>query len=311
VGSLAGIFNEKGYETAFFHGGNNGTMSFDAFANLAAFKGYYGHTEYMEYDDTEKYYEGYWGIYDHAFLQYVAWKMNSFKQPFFALEFTLSSHNPYKVPDGFEEKFPETDVKILRVIRYTDYALRQFFKEASKMPWFKNTLFVISADHPGHSFSEQENNRMQDEDEKLSDYDIKYYNNTVGSYAIPILFYFPGDSLHGTNNSTMQQSDIMPSVLDYLKCNSPFMAFGSSVFSDSSDRVAFQYVSGFYQITQGKYSLMFDGERSLSLFNNMEDPEHQIDLIDIERDKVREMENLIKAVIQQYNYRMENNQLHL
>ncbi len=310
VGSLAEILNEKGYETAFFHGGNNGTMSFDAFANLAGFDGYYGHTEYKkEYDDSEKYYDGYWGVYDHAYLPYVAWKLNTFRQPFFALEFTLSSHNPYKVPDDFKEKFPETDVKILRVIRYTDYALRQFFKEASKMPWFKNTLFVISADHPGHSFSEQENSRMQNEDEKLSDYDIKYYHNTAGSYAIPILFYFPGDSLYGTNNSTMQQSDIMPSVLDYMKCNSPFMAFGSSVFSDSGNRVAFQYVSGFYQIIRGDYNLLFDGTVSLALFNNRKDPEHLVNLLEVEPEKVREMEPLIKAVVQQYNLRMENNRL--
>ncbi len=310
ISSLAAILKEKGYQTAFFHGGNNGTMNFDAFANMACFDAYYGHTEYNnEVDDSEKDYDGFWGIYDDVFLNYFAGKLNSFSQPFFAVEFTLSSHNPYKVPEKNKEMFPEIPVKILRVVRYSDFALKRFFQTASKMPWFRNTLFVISADHPGHSLSEAENNKLPDARQRLNDDQLKYYKNTVGAYAIPILFYFPGDSLQGVKSFTVQQSDIMPSVLDYLGYNRPFVAFGNSVFDHGANHVAFEYVNGFYQIIKGDYSLMFDGKQPVSLYNNKTDPGHKENLIDKEKQIADELEILIKAVIQQFDYRMANNRL--
>ena len=310
IGSLASILKQKGYQTAFFHGGNNGTMNFDAFANMAGFDAYYGHTEYNnEVDDSEKDYDGFWGIYDDVFLNYFAGKLNSFRQPFFAMEFTLSSHNPYKVPERYKEMFPETPVKIHRVIRYSDFALKQFFKTASTMPWYKNTLFVISADHPGHSIGKTENDRVADDRQKLNDYQLKYYNNTVGAYAIPILFYFPGDSLQGVKSFTTQQSDILPSVLDYLGYNRPFIAFGNSVFDNSVNHVAFEYVNEVYQIIKGDYSLMFDGKKAVSLYNNKTDPSHEENLIDREKEIANELEKTIKAVIQQFDYRMANNKL--
>ncbi len=310
IGSLASILKQKGYQTAFFHGGNNGTMNFDAFANMAGFDAYYGHTEYNnEVDDSEKDYDGFWGIYDDVFLNYFVGKLDSFRQPFFAMEFTLSSHNPYKVPERYKEMFPETPVKIHRVIRYSDFALKQFFKTASTMPWYKNTLFVISADHPGHSIGKTENDRVADDRQKLNDYQLKYYNNTVGAYAIPILFYFPGDSLQGVKSFTTQQSDILPSVLDYLGYNRPFIAFGNSVFDNSVNHVAFEYVNEVYQIIKGDYSLMFDGKKAVSLYNNKTDPSHEENLIDREKEIANELEKTIKAVIQQFDYRMANNKL--
>ena len=310
ISSLASILKEKGYQTAFFHGGKNGTMNFDAFANMVGFDNYYGHTEYNnEVDDSEKDYDGFWGIYDDVFLNYFAHKLNSFQQPFFALEFTLSSHNPYKVPERYKKMFPETPVKILRVIRYSDFALKKFFQTASKMPWFKNTLFIISADHPGHLISETENSNITDDRQKFTADQLKYYKNTVGAYAIPILFYFPGDSLQSVKSFTVQQSDILPSVVDYLGYNRPFVAFGNSVFDDNANHVAFEYVNGFYQIIKGDYSLLFDGKQAVSLYNNKTDPGHEVNLIDKEKQIAEEMETIIKAVIQQFDYRMANNKL--
>jgi phosphoglycerol transferase MdoB-like AlkP superfamily enzyme len=119
INSLAQIFNQEGYETAFFHGGNNGTMRFDAFAGMAGFQAYYGHDEYNRDNPGNNDYDGYWGIFDGPFLQYMAGKLNSFKEPFFAFEFTLSSHSPYDVPEGLAQMFPETDVPMHRVVRYS------------------------------------------------------------------------------------------------------------------------------------------------------------------------------------------------
>jgi len=304
INSIAQLLKEKGYQTGFFHGGNNGTLNFDSFSEMAGFDAYYGRDEYNNDAD----YDGYWGIYDHAFLQYFAEKLDAFKSPFFALEFTMSSHNPYKVPEEFQDKFPEDDVKMHRVIQYSDYALQQFFKTASAMPWFNNTLFVLLADHTGHSVSMAENMRKSPE-YQLKEQQVKYYKSSAGQYAIPILFYFPGDSLKGERHFTFQQSDVLPSVLDYMCYNKPFLAFGNSAFKDSSIRVAYQSAHDVYQITRGDYSLLFDGKKSVSLYNNQLDPQQKTNLISSEKQIATELETLIKAIVQQYNYRMLNNKL--
>jgi len=304
INSIAQLLKEKGYQTGFFHGGNNGTLNFDSFSEMAGFDAYYGRNEY----DNDADYDGYWGIYDHAFLQYFAEKLNTFKTPFFALEFTMSSHNPYKVPEEFQDKFPEDEIKMHRVIQYSDYALREFFKTASAMPWFGNTLFVLLADHTGHSVSMAENMRKSPE-YQLKEYQVQYYKNSAGQYAIPILFYFPGDSLNGEKHFTFQQSDVMPTVLDYMHYNKPFLAFGNSAFKKGSIRVAYQSAHNVYQITKGDYSLLFDGKKSVSLFNNQLDPQQKTNLVSSEKQIAGELETLIKAIVQQYNYRMLHNEL--
>ena len=72
------------------------------------------------------------GIFDEEFLQFFASKMSKFKEPFFTTLFTISSHNPYIIPEKYKGKFPKGTTKIQESIAYSDYALEQFFKTASK-----------------------------------------------------------------------------------------------------------------------------------------------------------------------------------
>ncbi len=304
--SLAVILKEKGYYTSFFHGGTNGTMNFDGFAAYAGFDDYYGRYEYNNDDD----YDGYWGIYDEPFLQYFAQQLNSFEQPFFAFEFTLSSHYPYIIPEYHKGEFPEGNLKIHKVVRYADYALEQFFKTAKKMPWYDNTLFIIAADHPAQSVIPSSKDDIEIPGKELSNYLMKYYKNTSGRYAIPMMFFSPGDSLFsGKFTTTVQQTDIFPTILDYLNYNEPTIAFGTSILNNNSQRIAMQYVNGLYQITSGKYSLLFDGNKSTSLYNNEEDPQHKRNIIKKETIIADSLETTVKAVLQQYLTRMINNEL--
>src|SRR5690606_14279042 len=137
------LLGEKGYETAFFHGAPNGSMGFSAYMQLAGIKNYYGKNEYNNDDD----FDGIWGIWDEPFMQFMAKKLDTFKQPFFSSFFSLSSHHPFKVPEHYAGKFPKGQLPLHEPIGYVDNALRQFFNTASKSEWYKNTLFVIVADH--------------------------------------------------------------------------------------------------------------------------------------------------------------------
>lgn len=306
--SLAVMLKDIGYQTAFFHGGTNGTMNFDGFAAYAGFDDYYGRFEYNK--DTD--YDEYWGIYDEPFLQYFAHKLNSFNQPFFAFEFTLSSHYPYNIPEIHKEKFPEGKMRIHKVIRYTDYALMKFFDTAKKMPWYNNTLFVIVADHPAQSVIPSQKDEVEEVGQVLNSDLMSYYKNTSGRYAIPLLFFSPGDNLFtGNYSGTVQQTDIFTTILDYLNYDKPAIAFGTSLLNDNSKRIALQYVNGLYQITSGSYSLLFDGNISKSLYNNKEDPKHKQNLILTELVIADSLESTVKAVLQQYLTRMINNDLQI
>lgn len=208
--SFASLLSKEGYETAFFHGGINGTMNFDAWSKLAGYNFYLGKNEYNNNEE----FDGFWGIWDEPFLQYSVQKMSSFKQPFHTTVFTLSSHHPYQVPKKYNNKFPKGDLPNSETIGYADYSLRQFFESAKKTNWYNNTLFVITADHGSLS-------------------EAPFWRDIVGNQALPVLFFKGDNSLKGTNQHVFSQIDILPSALQLIGYNKPFFSFGESFLSEN------------------------------------------------------------------------------
>ena len=284
--SIPKLLKEKGYQSFFFHGGTNGTMGFDAYAKMAGFDKYIGRQEY----NNEKDFDGKWGIYDEEFLQYFANNLNKTKEPFFAEIFTLSSHHPYPVPEKYKNKFKEGTLPIHRSIEYADYALAQFFKTAQKMPWFSNTLFVITADH-------------------TSEASHLYYQNNLGIFSIPILFYKPDSILHNFSNTVTQQIDIMPSIMDFINYDKSYLSFGNSVFDSTTSHFAINYINNTYQLIENGYALQFDGKQSLSLYNINKDSLLQQNLINSDPLIKYTLDKKIKAIIQSYNNRLINNRM--
>ena len=286
LNSTASLLKEKGYYTAFFHGAPNGSMGFNAFANLCGFDDYYGKDEYANDDD----YDGIWGIWDEKFLQFYANKMNTFQQPFYTTFFSVSSHHPYKLPGGYDVKFKGGNRDIYKTIEYTDYSLRKFFETASKMPWYKNTLFVFTADHASAEIGYPE------------------YNTPWGYFSIPIFFYQPGKNLGGLRNEIVQQIDIMPTVLGYLSYDKPYVSFGRDINRDKQP-FAFNYLDNTYQSFEGDYLLLFNGQKSVGLYDFKNDRLMQKNLLTMLPDTVAQMEMRLKAFIQQYNNRMVDDNL--
>jgi phosphoglycerol transferase MdoB-like AlkP superfamily enzyme len=287
INSLPGLLSEKGYYSAFFHGAPNGSMGFDAFANQSGFNDYFGKDEYNNNDD----FDGIWGIWDEKFLHFFAKKMNTFQQPFYTTLFTLSSHHPYQLPAEYEHTFNGGPKAVHRTIEYTDLALRKFFLAASKMPWFENTLFVISADHASA--------------------EIQYpiYNTAWGYFSIPIIFYEPGNGSLPMKNEIIQQVDIMPSILARIGYDQPYVAFGRNIFDAKEQGFAFNYLNNLYQFFRGNYLLQFDGAKSVGLYNFKSDQFLKDNLVNKMVDTTHVMELRLKAFIQQYNNRMVDNDL--
>ncbi|WP_293939662.1 LTA synthase family protein [Sphingobacterium sp. UBA5996] len=284
--SLAKLLGKKGYETAFFHGAPNGSMGFSAYMKLAGIQHYFGKNEYNNDAD----FDGIWGIWDEPFLQFVANKINTFHQPFFVSFFSLSSHHPFKVPEKYQGKFPKGPLPVQEPIGYTDNALREFFATASKMPWYKNTVFVICADHATVSY-------------------LPEYQTAAGGFQIPIIFYAPGDNLVGKADKLVQQIDIMPTILNYLHYDEPYFAFGSDAFKPGKDNFVLNNNAGSYNLYYKDYMMSYDGLKVTSFYDLKKDRLMKQDLLKQHPAVLDTMETKMKAFIQQYNNRMIENKL--
>lgn len=283
---LTKLLESNGYGTSFFHGAFNGSQNFDQYASHVGFNNYYGKNEY----EGPESFDGIWGVFDEEFLQYTAKKIETFKQPFFTTIFTISSHAPFIIPKKYKGKFPKGTTDIHESIAYADYAVKKFFETAKKMPWYNNTIFVITADHTSAYASKAEQ------------------KNNVGKFRIPIFFFVPNDeSMIGVDSKNFQQIDILPSLADYLQLNTEFIAFGKSYKSDKDFTV--NYLDNIYNLEMGDYYLAFDGNKTLGLFNWKKDPTLKNNLIAEEPERKDKMERFLKAYIQTFNHRISKNKL--
>ena len=293
VSGLASILGGEGYQTAFFHGAQRGSMGFQAFARSTGFKDYYGREDFSRDKrfGGEQEFDGTWAIWDEPFLQYYCAKMSEMKEPFMTAVFTASSHHPYVVPEKYRERFPEEGIEIHKCIRYTDMALGKFFRSASRQPWFKNTIFVLTSDHTN-----------------LSDHD--YYQTDLGGFCSPIIIYEPGitDQHPAVQDKIAQQIDILPTVLGMLHYPKPYFAFGIDVLNTpAEDTWAVNYLNGIYQYVKHGHVLQFDGQRTRAVYA-LTDSLMKHNLVGSCPDQ-ESMEHELKAIIQQYMARMTQDRL--
>lgn len=246
--SLPILLKNLGYHSSFFHGGTNGTMNFDSYASHAGFQNYIGRTQYNNDDD----YDGTWGIWDEPFLQFVAKKQNSFKQPFFNTIFTLSSHEPFHLPSNFADESIKKLKGIQRGIAYTDLALKKYFEKIANMPWYQNTLFVITADHNFLACVDTSN----------------FYNQKIGLFAVPMILFKPNEKeLKGTNKRLTQQIDILPTILDYINYPNNFFAYGKSMFDTITPSFGYFLLDNTYYFRHRNIALVGYGNNLQSGYN--------------------------------------------
>ena len=279
---------KHGYNTIFMHGGKNGMLGFDEFSRRAGFSKYFGRTEYG--DDSD--YDGQWGIYDGPFLQYAAKTLNRVDKPFATAIYTLSSRYPYTVPKEFvlpEESYFWTGFE--KTVYYVDHSLKDFFTTVSQMPWFENTLFVITADYSNNEHFQPE------------------YSNVWGMYSIPIAFYYPKKIKPLKNEEIAQQIDLGPSILSALEVNDTLFSFGRNLFDTLSEPSFVSYYNLTYQYCDGTYLVQSDGEHPFGIFKPVSDSLLSDNLVD--RLQCPDVYDKLYKFLQEYNSRMINNKLYI
>ena len=279
---LPRILKQNGYATSFFHGGKRGTMDFDAYCYSIGFDEYNALEDYPD----QSHFDGHWGVYDHLYLSYVADKLDSYKKPFFAGIFTLSSHQPYSIPESLKGRFPKGSLPIHESIGYADYSLRAFFEKVKNKPWYKDTLFIVTADHT----------------QKL---ESSKFQSILGRYRVPLIFFHPGMELKAKQERVTQHADILPSVLDFLNISyAQRLYYGSSVFGDDDGRML-NLNSGGHFLLRGRELVSFDGNRP-KFFSVGEDYLSLSPTQDFDSDLLEEL----KALIQYTNNGLRNNNIY-
>ena len=293
VSGIASILAAEGYQTAFFHGAQRGSMGFQAFSRATGFQDYYGREDYDA--DTrfggDEDFDGMWAIWDEPFLQYYATKMSEMKEPFMTAVFTASSHHPYVIPEKYKAQYPEEGIIIHKCIRYTDMAIGKFFEKASREPWFNNTIFVLTSDHTN-----------------LSDH--AFYETDLGGFCSPIIIYEPGNAERQPEiqDKIAQQIDILPTIMGMLHYPKPYFGFGVDVLNTpAEDTWAVNYLNGIFQYVKQGHVLQFDGTQTKAVYA-LSDSLMKQNLIG-KVPQQPQMERELKAIIQQYMTRMTQDKL--
>lgn len=223
---LGTLLAARDYHTSFFHGANKGSMHFDRFTKSVGIENHFGLSEYP--DKSE--YDGSWGIFDEPFLQWTCQKLSQFSVPFFSTIFTLSSHQPYNMPEKYLESFKDDRLPILKTVRYADFALQQFMECAEKQSWYKETLFIFTADHTGPFLHES----------------ATFENR----YQIPIILFGPHiDWLKNINTQQYAQHiDILPTILDILNIEHKNQNYLARSLLRSGPKLIALYADRHYQL---------------------------------------------------------------
>lgn len=205
--STGAIFKQKGYNVKFLYGGD---AFFDNMEDFFTGNGY-DIIDKKSFTPEEVTFANIWGVCDEDMANKAIKVMNSEAKtgkPFFNHWMTVSNHRPFTYPNN-KIDIPGDAKSRDGGVKYTDYALKKFFEMASKQAWFKNTVFVILADHCASSAGKTE--------------------LPVDKYKIPAMIYSPGFIQPQNYTNLMSQIDIMPTLFGLLHFNYQSKFFGQDV----------------------------------------------------------------------------------
>lgn len=212
--TMGNVLKTKGYDVNYIYGGNA------FFDNMGKYFGGNGYTVLDKRDIPDSFinHTTAWGIDDEGVFNYTLQQCDkSFKDGtlFFNHMMTVSNHRPYTYPDGRID-IPSAAQSIAGGVKYTDYAINKFLKDAAKKPWFNNTIFVIVADHCSKSAGKTD--------------------LPVNRYHIPCFIYAPALISPSIEQKLTSQIDLVPTVLGLLNLNYTSRFLGYDIYKLAAGR---------------------------------------------------------------------------
>jgi len=210
ISNWGAIMRENGYHTSFLYGG------FGAFDSMNAFFGGNGFQLGDRLDIPDPNFSNIWGVSDEDLFRYAVRYFDtltqSSKSPFFSLVLSTSNHKPFTFPPGIPG-VPISGGGREAGVRYADHAIAQFLKEARTRPWFKDTIFIVIADH-----------------------DSRVYGRAyvpVERYRIPVLVYAPAHIQPRVSAKVFSALDLAPTILGMLGIGYSAPFYGVDVLKEN------------------------------------------------------------------------------
>jgi phosphoglycerol transferase MdoB-like AlkP superfamily enzyme len=254
---LPELFNERGYHSAFFQGTLKNTSGTGAFAQLLGFRHSYGKEDVTGH----RYPHNSWGLQDPDLYDFTLQKLREMPQPFFVGINSNSTHST-ELPPGIAPRFSgnSAETTYINMLHFADASLHDFIQAVAEAPEFRDTVFVLVADHAGPSFGQ-----------------VPVGDSPLNKYLVPFLIYAPGLVEPQQLDIVSSQRDIAPTLLDLLDIDAEVDFSGSSLLDTQAHHSADYYHQGVLGWVEGGRGLevRLGEERQMQCYDLLSDPLRQ------------------------------------
>jgi len=215
--SWGSVMRDLGYANKFIYGGYGYFDNMNAFYSGNGF----GIVDRANFNKDEVTFGNVWGVCDGDLLSKTIKEADADSgtgKPFFYIVMTTSNHRPFTYPDG-KIDIPSSLKSRRGALKYADYAIGGFLAAAEKKPWFRDTIFVITADHCANSAGKTE--------------------IPVRNYHIPLLIYCPAHIKPALVKTLTAQLDLAPTVLGLMNASYESRFFGRDILNGKPEGRAF------------------------------------------------------------------------
>ena len=236
--TLAAGLGRQGYHTEFVYGGE---AHFD---NMRSFFTGNGFQQIVDLQQMSPHFVGSWGASDEDLFDKSLERLKSLhaqKKPFLSLIFTSSNHEPFEFPDEKIGLYEQPKQTVNNAVKYADFALGKFIREARKQEYWKDTVFLIVADHD---------------------------NRVYGNALVPIKkFHVPGlilgaDIQPRRIKTVASQIDLAPTLLSLLGVSSEHPMIGRDFVHDDTTpgRALIQFDNYFAWLEDSSATILRPGQ---------------------------------------------------
>ncbi len=221
------------------------------------------------------------GMQDEYVLDFFNKKITETKQPFLAINYNISTHFPYDIPEGYGSQLPTNYTSAMKAMSYYDNSISAFFSKSKNENWFANTVFIFCPDH--WMFPNQHS---------------KILNNR-SSFRIPIIIYDPSNTQKKINTQLASQFDILGTILSIAGNKNDYISYGNNLMSckNRTNTVFTKMNASLYQVIDSTHILGYNtiNEKAEYLYDYSVDENLKMNLLNTINSKA-EQENLTKKV---------------